>query len=74
MESFRSQKVTEYSTALIQTKPNTVDSMVFEKITTLEGAKAFITCFFTMLLDANLRGRSLETAYQNHLSSSQVQI
>ena len=46
--------------------------MVFQKITTLEGSKAFIAVFFSILLDVNLRSRQLDTAFSQLAQSFEV--
>jgi hypothetical protein len=72
MESFLQDKVSELGGALIQQKPMTCDSMVFDKVSSLEGSKAFISCFFSLLLDSNL---CLRKAEASHLSvNSELEI
>ena len=56
-QSFYAGKITELSKELIGTKPNNVDSMVFEDVQTLDGARAIIGTFFQVLLDLQLRLR-----------------
>ena len=56
-QSFYAGKITELSKELIGTKPNNVDSMVFEDVQTLDGARAIIGSFFQVLLDLQLRLR-----------------
>ena len=56
-QSFYAGKITELSKELIGTKPNNVDSMVFEDVQTLDGARAIIGTFFSVLLDLQLRLR-----------------
>ena len=37
--------------------------MVFDKVSSLEGSKAFISCFFSLLLDSNLYLRKAEASH-----------
>lgn len=65
-------KITQTSKQLIAVRPNSVDSMVFADVQTLEGARACIATFFQLLLDTNLQLRETYTQiedYKSHLES-----
>ena len=59
-QSFIQHKITQRSKMLIEVRPNGVDSMVFDDVQTLEGARACISTFFQLLLDSNLQLRESE--------------
>ena len=56
-QGFIHSKITQRSKQLIEVRPNSVDSMVFADVQTLEGARACIGTFFQLLLDSNLQLR-----------------
>lgn len=58
-QSHLASKVTSFSTKLIEVKPDNVDSMVFADVQTLEGARACVTTFFSILLDTYITIRDL---------------
>ena len=54
-QSFYAGKITDLSKQLISVRPTNTDSMVFNDVQTLDGARACIGTFFQILLDLELQ-------------------
>jgi prefoldin subunit 5 len=57
---FIENKVSSFTTQLIEFNPDDVDQLRFEEVQSIEGARACLGAFFKILLDVNVYKRQLQ--------------
>ena len=57
---FIEEKISSINTAIIEFSPEDIEQLKFEEVQSIEGARACLAAFFTILLDVNVYKRQLE--------------
>ena len=69
---FIEEKISGINTAVIEFSPDDIEQLRFEEVQSIEGARACLSAFFSILLDVNVYKRQLENQNAQHEANIQT--
>ena len=65
---FIQNQLTHIKTSIIEFNPSDIEELKFDEVQSLEGARACLSAFFTILLDTNVYKQELEAQNQQQIA------
>ena len=65
---FIQNQLTQIKTSIIEFNPSDIEELKFDEVQSLEGARACLSAFFTILLDTNVYKQELEAQNQQQIA------